>query len=187
MLGEGAVVIALIFEALFVDETQVDIFDAVLLHEGQGALVANGRILLPEGSNPVQQLGKPIGSAVYAPFSLRQIVEFVVFLPFNFVPVVGTPVFLLLTGYRGGPFHHWRYFRLLGLTKKERKEAVMKRKLRYTWFGTSALVLQLVPGLSMLFLLSTAAGAALWVVELERKKRVLQDANTEPEYADDPV
>ena len=148
VLGEGLLLVALVFEAFFVDETQVDLFDAVLLHEGQGALVSTGRILLPEGTDPVQQLGKPVGTAVYAPFSFRQIVEFVFFLPFNFVPIIGTPVFLLLTGYRAGPFHHWRYFRLLGLTKQERRAAVKKRKLRYTWFGTSALILQLVPGFS---------------------------------------
>ena len=28
MLGEGAVIVALLFEAFFVDETQVDVFDA---------------------------------------------------------------------------------------------------------------------------------------------------------------
>jgi hypothetical protein len=33
-----------------------------------------------------------------------------------------------------------------------------------------ALVLQLIPVFSMLFLLTTAAGAALWAADLERKK-----------------
>lgn len=39
-----------------------------------------------------------------------------------------------------------------------------------TRFGTVALVLQLVPGLSMFFLLSTAAGSALWARDMERRR-----------------
>ena len=69
--------------------------------------------------------------------------------------------------YRAGPFHHWRYFKLLDLTKKDRSLYIKRRQLTYTWFGTSALLLQLVPVLSMLFLLTTAAGSALWVAKLE--------------------
>jgi hypothetical protein len=38
------------------------------------------------------------------------------------------------------------------------------------------LALQLVPGLSMLFLLTTAAGAAQWAAKLEHKRRAELDA-----------
>lgn len=188
MLGEGAAIVALLFEAFFVDETLVDVFDAVLINEGCGDLVAQGRILQSEGSDPVKQLGKPTTSAVYSPFSLRQIAEFIFFLPLNLIPVGGTPAFLVLTGYRAGPLQHWRYFKLLGLTKKERQAVIKKRKLRYTWFGTVALLLQLVPVLSMLFLLTTAAGSALWAVKLEIERLESEsDAPAAPEYTDDPV
>ena len=47
--------------------------------------------------------------------------------------------------------------------------------MRYAWFGTSALLLQLVPVLSMLFLLTTAAGSALWVVRLERARKMMEE------------
>lgn len=57
-----------------------------------------------------------------------------------------------------------------------------------------ALLLQLVPILSMFFLLTTAAGSALWVVKLEEQKRLIEEApvvNVEeeqlPAYSDDPV
>lgn len=39
-------------------------------------------------------------------------------------------------------------------------------------FGTVALLLQLVPVLSMFFLLTSAVGSALWVVKLEEQKRL---------------
>lgn len=42
-----------------------------------------------------------------------------------------------------------------------------------TSFGTVSLVLQLVPVLSMFFLMSTAAGSALWVADIERKRALL--------------
>ncbi|KAK2737091.1 hypothetical protein FQN55_001303 [Onygenales sp. PD_40] len=192
VLGEGAAIVALLFEAFFVDETLVDVFDAVLISQGEEDLVAASRTLHPPADhsrggdgdgdgngngdaaralNPTQRLGKPLTSAVYSPFSLRQIVEFIVLLPLNFVPVAGTPMFLVLTGYRAGPLQHWRYFEFRGFSKKERKKFIANRRLRYTWFGTVALILQLVPILSMFFLLTTAAGSALWAADLEKRRR----------------
>ena len=189
MLGEGAAITALLFEAFFVDETLVDVFDAVLVIEGCDELVERKRDLDREQTDPVKMLGRPRVSAVYSPFSIRQIVEFIVFLPLNLIPVVGTPLFLVLTGYRAGPLHHWRYFKLLDYTKKERQRFVRARKLRYAWFGTSALLLQLVPVLSMLFLLTTAAGSALWVKRLERARKIMEeqhDGSRPVDQADEP-
>lgn len=194
VLSEGALVIALLFEAFLVDETLVDVFDAVLVHEGYEDLVRTRRVL-QDGYDARKRLGKTIGSKVYSPFSFRQIIEFVLFLPMNFIPVVGVPIFLLVTGYRAGPLQHWRYFKLLELTKQERVAVEKKRRLQYTWFGTSFLALQLVPGLSMLFLLTSAAGSALWVIKLEEQRlghgQLSQDDNRgyqdDHEDEDDPV
>ena len=67
-------------------------------------------------------------------------------------------------------------------------------------FGTIALLLQLIPVLSMFFLLTTAAGSALWVVKLEEQKRIVSDLGVgdrtgrtideeapPPAYTDDPI
>ena len=132
VLGEGAAIVAALFEAFFVDETLVDIFDSVLMNEGQEGLVLTSRVIYPEAGDPTSRLGTPTTSAVYAPFSLRQILEFIILLPLNFVPVAGTPMFLILTGYRAGPFHHWRYYQLLDYTKQQRKASVSRRQLQYT-------------------------------------------------------
>jgi uncharacterized protein involved in cysteine biosynthesis len=171
VLGEGAALVALLFEAFFVDEAQVDTFDAVLIDQGLADLVGQSRLLDAAAPNSVQMLGRPTVSAIYAPFSLRQIVEFVVLLPLNFIPIVGVPIFLILTGYRAGPFHHWRYFKLRGFSKKERQEYVRNRQLKYTWFGVVTLSLQLIPVLSMFFLLTSAAGSALWAAKMEKARR----------------
>lgn len=85
-------------------------------------------------NDPVKRLGKPTRSSVYGPFSFRQIAEFVVLLPLNFVPFFGVPLFLALTGYRAGPLQHWRYFKLLGFDKKQRNTFAKERGWQYTWY-----------------------------------------------------
>ncbi|KAJ5908975.1 hypothetical protein N7495_001657 [Penicillium taxi] len=186
VLGEGSAVVTALFEAFFVDETLVDIFDSVLVNEGHEELVLTSRVLYPDG-DPRTRLGTPTTSAVYSPFSLRQIIELIVLLPLHFIPVAGVPMFLVLTGYRAGPFQHWRYFQLMSYTKKQRKESVRRRQLQYTTFGTVALLLQLVPALSMMFLMTSAAGSAIWASELEKKRQLTAERPRQQEgaYQDD--
>ena len=86
-----------------------------------------------EGS-PVRRLGKPMRKAVFAPFSLRQIVELVLLLPVNFIPWAGVPLFLIGTGYRAGPLLMWRYYTLREMTKKERKVFIRRRRWSYAWY-----------------------------------------------------
>jgi hypothetical protein len=63
-----------------------------------------------------------------------------------------------------------------------------------TRFGAVYLLLQLIPVLSMLFLLTTAAGSSLWAVKLENdgSESTLMPPQPEeedmpPPYEDDPV
>jgi hypothetical protein len=193
VLGIGSLLIALLFEALFVDHTQVDIFDAVLVAEGYENLVRTRR---PIGDNideadPYRRLGIREKGATFAPFSLRQILEFVILLPLNFIPFVGVPLFLLATGYRAGPFLNWRYFALKGFNKKQRNQfiKVKKRRWEYMWFGAVHMLLQLIPVLSMFFLLTIAVGSALWSVHLEQESQrgrpIPQEEDLPPAYSDD--
>jgi hypothetical protein len=183
------------------------VLKATLISRGYTDLVSPVRILFHDAPNPVKMLGKPTASAIYSPFSFRQILECIIFLPINFVPIVGVPFYLLLTGARGGPLHHYRYFKLRGVTKKEKKNEIMKRGWSYTWFGTVALCLQLVPVASMFFLLTTPIGSALWAVSLEEQKKRVRGADADvqreaidqgvgqtvvdeeapPPYTDDPI
>ncbi|KAJ6577074.1 hypothetical protein DFH09DRAFT_1149197 [Mycena vulgaris] len=170
VLGEAAAIIALLFEAFLVDHTLVNIFDAVLIHQGLSELVSHRRVIIADGADPVKQLGPPTKSAQYSPFSLRLSLEFILFLPLTFIPLGGGPLYCLVLGRRAGPFQHWRYFKLVGLNEKQRNAFIKKRQWKYTWFGMVALLLQLIPVFSMLFLLTTAAGAALWAADLSKKK-----------------
>jgi hypothetical protein len=107
---------------------------AVLINEGRTDLVAPQRILFLDAPNCVRMLGKPTETAIYSPFSFRQIAEFIFFLPLNLIPLFGTPAFLVITGARAGPLHHYRYFKLRGLTKKEKREEIRSRRWKYTWY-----------------------------------------------------
>lgn len=141
VLGEGSAITALLFEAFFVDETQVDVFDTVLVAKGHEALVGQSRPVAPvaaeEGDadgNPLRRLGKPVRSAIFAPFSLRQIIELVLLLPINFIPYAGVPLFLIGTGYRAGPLLMWRYYALREMSRKERKAFIQQRRWSYAWY-----------------------------------------------------
>lgn len=192
VLGEGLVIIQGLFEGFFVDECRVDVFDvsrssssalktlarccwltvqkATLIYEGFESLIAPHRLLFPDAPNAVKKLGKPTSIAVFQPWSLIQIVELVVCLPLNLIPYVGTPAFLIITGARLGTFAHYRWFQLRGLSKRERKLAIRNRKWEYTWFGTVAMILELIPILSFFFLLTSTAGSAMWAAKLEQQQ-----------------
>ena len=147
--------------------------------------------------DPLTRLGRPTRKAQYAPFSFRQIVELVLLLPVTFVPVAGIPLFLLGTGYRAGQLLGWRYYQLRSFSKKERQAWIKPRRWSYCWFGLVAMILQFVPPFSMLFLITTAAGSALFAAKLE-KQRLLVEGRSQGDgasrasiedqaYTDDPV
>lgn len=96
----------------------VDVFDAVVTDCGRQELASHDRMLDTTAPDSVKMLGNPTISSVYSPFSLRQIIEFVLILPLNFIPIASVPSFLILTGYRAEPLQHWRCFKLRDLTRR---------------------------------------------------------------------
>ncbi|PSK46434.1 hypothetical protein B9Z65_5402 [Elsinoe australis] len=169
VLSEASLIVSIFFEAFFVDKTQVDIVDAVLVARGHRDLVANTRPVDADEPDCLKCLGPRDKGAEYYPFSLRQITEFIILLPLNLVPYVGVPLFLFATGYRAGPLQQWRYYKLKGFDKKQRRQYIKTKSRRWqmTWFGTMGLLLQLVPVASLLFLLTTAVGSGLWAADLQ--------------------
>lgn len=191
------------------DECRVDVFDvrncsmntlfvmltpffqATLINEGLVDMVAPHRLLFPDAPNSVKMLGKPTSRAEYAPWSFVQILELVVYLPLNFIPVVGAPAYIIITGARLGKLSFHRWYKLRGLHRRERKKEAQKYSWDFVWFGTIAMILELVPLLAFFFLLTTATGCALWVSKLEKKARgwttVDRQARAEEGQAGDSV
>ncbi|KAF4472372.1 hypothetical protein FALBO_727 [Fusarium albosuccineum] len=196
VLGEGLVIIQGLFEGFFVDECRVDVFDAALIKLSHKELIAPHRILFVDAPNAVRMLGKPTSPAIYTPWSIIQIVELIVFLPLNLVPIVGTPAFIIITGTRLGKLAHYRWFQLKGYSKVQQKKALRDRAWEYVWFGTVAMILELTPIFSLFFLLTTTAGAAIWVARIEDEsrgpavddssiRREESDSSAPPPYTDD--
>ncbi|KAJ6788926.1 hypothetical protein PWT90_00137 [Aphanocladium album] len=191
-LGEGLVIIQGLFEGFFVDECRVDVFDATLIQNSLEDLVAPHRVLYPDAPNAVRMLGKPTSPAIYTPWSIIQIVELVVFLPLNLIPYVGTPAFIMITGTRLGKLAHYRWFQLRGLSKTEQKKELKRLSWENVWFGTVAMILELIPILSFFFLLTSSTGAALWTARMEHEARqrdleASADTNAPPPYTDSVV
>jgi uncharacterized protein involved in cysteine biosynthesis len=136
----------------------------------------------------------PATPAVFTPWSLTQLAELVFFLPLNLVPVVGTPAFILITGSRLGKLCHHRWFALRSLSKNQTRDEIRRREWEYLWFGTVAMVLELVPVFSFFFLLTTAAGAALWAAREEDEEEAVRtgmataaEQGQQEGFYDDPV
>ncbi|CAN8105193.1 unnamed protein product [Discula destructiva] len=170
-LGEGQVLIQVLFEGFFVDESRVDVFDATLINEGLTDLVAPQRVLFPDAPNAVKMLGKPTSRAEYTPWSFKQIIELTVYLPLNLIPIFGAPAYIIITGARLGKLSFHRWYKLRGLSRRERKTEDKKHAWGFVWFGTVAMVLELVPLLAFFFLLTSSVGCGLWVADLEKKSR----------------
>ncbi|KAI8676383.1 hypothetical protein LRP88_10612 [Fusarium phalaenopsidis] len=197
VLGEGLIIIQGLFEGFFVDECRVDVFDATLIKLSYKDLVAPQRILFVDAPTAVRMLGKPTSPAIYTPWSIIQIVELIVFLPLNLVPFVGTPAFIIITGTRLGKLAHYRWFQIKGYSKVAQKKALRDRAWEYIWFGTVAMILELIPILSLFFLLTTTSGAAMWAARIEDEnrrpadnasvRREDTDSSAPPPYTDDLV
>ncbi|PTB66070.1 hypothetical protein BBK36DRAFT_1121180 [Trichoderma citrinoviride] len=171
VLGEGLVIIQGLFEGFFVDECRVDVFDATLINLSLKDLIAPHRILFEDAPNAVKMLGKPTSPATFNPWSTIQVVELIFFLPLNLIPYVGTIAFIMITGTRMGKLSHHRWFQLRGLSKAAQAKEIKSLEWEYVFFGTVAMILELVPVFSFFFLLTTAAGAAMWAADLEKSRR----------------
>jgi len=88
----------------------------------------------PKPLTPLARLGPRDRRAVFSPFNMQQILELILFLPLNFIPFVGVPLYMLFTGYRAGPLQHWRYFKFMALGKKKRNKFIGDWRHKYTGY-----------------------------------------------------
>ena len=108
----------------------IDTFDATLVAKGQTELVARSR-QVKSGSDPVAKLGKLI-KRPFARFAPQAFIRYLLYLPLNFIPVVGTVMFIVLQGRKSGPSLHERYFELKGYNSTQRQDHIEKYKGAYT-------------------------------------------------------
>jgi hypothetical protein len=71
----------------------------------------------------VQQFVRKI-TAPATTFTPTNIIQYLMYLPLNFIPFVGTPIFLYLQGKNYGAAAHDRYFQLNGVTPEDANSSV---------------------------------------------------------------
>ncbi|BFZ54899.1 hypothetical protein PYCC9005_001936 [Savitreella phatthalungensis] len=158
--------------AAFIIEDKSDlIFDTVLLEHGHRDLISRGREISASDSR-----GKAGLSAMRAKMtsplqriSPEALFRYLITIPLNLIPVVGSMVFLIINGRRAGPRFLARYFQLKQYTEQAKKQQAEQRTGALTSFGVTTVLLNLIPMGNQVFKFSNIVGAALLASDMERK------------------
>jgi uncharacterized protein involved in cysteine biosynthesis len=169
VLSESSTLTNALSNTFLLNEALVDTFDGTLVSRGHEALVSDGRQLKSGGmGDPISRLGKLVKKP-FAKLSPAALIRSVLYLPLNFIPVVGTLVYIVVQGKRIGPTAHDRYFQLKGWDRTRKEEWLKTHAPEYTSFGVLSFVLEMVPVLSFAFTYTSTVGAALWAADIEAK------------------
>ena len=93
-------------------------------------MVSEGRTI-KSGSDSIARLGK-LAKKPFAKFTPTAIIRYFMYLPLNFIPIVGTVLFIIMQGRRFGPNAHARYFQLKQMSKPQQDDFIEKHKAAYT-------------------------------------------------------
>ena len=129
-LSESSTLINLLSRTFLIQGALVDTFDGTLVSRECTDLVSDGREI-KGGKDPIARLGKLISSP-FAKFTPNALIRYVLYLPLNFIPVVGTVVFVIVQGKRNGPNAHARYFQLKKWSKSQRQAFITQNEAAYT-------------------------------------------------------
>ncbi|RMZ79625.1 hypothetical protein DV737_g3326, partial [Chaetothyriales sp. CBS 132003] len=165
-LSQSSTITNLISKTFFTQEALIDEFDGTLLSKGYTSLVEDGRQVKAGGDN-IARLGKLVKKP-FAKLAPSAIIRYLLYWPLNFIPVVGTFIFILAQGRRNGPAAHARYFQLKGWSKTQREMHIEKNRGAYTAFGVVSFLLEMIPFAGLVFAFTNTVGAALWAADLEK-------------------
>lgn len=133
VLSESATIIHSLSRYFLLEDSLIDTFDGTLVACGHDALVADGR-QLRDHDDPVARLGKllrqPFPPGTMNPCAILR--SMLYYMPLNFIPIVGTLMYVIAQGKRVGPLVHARYFQLKGWDTKQRDEWVRRNRAAYT-------------------------------------------------------
>lgn len=131
VLSESSTIFTILSKTFLIEDALVDTFDGVLVSKNTIDLVSGGREIKRGGTDPIAKLGTLVKKP-FAKFTPKALIRYLMYLPLNFIPVVGTAVFVVLQGRRVGPAAHTRYFQLKGWNNSQKEEHVQKHKAAYT-------------------------------------------------------
>ncbi|KAI8999464.1 hypothetical protein BC832DRAFT_212253 [Gaertneriomyces semiglobifer] len=99
---------------------------------------------------------------------IARVLVLIVTAPLNLLPFIGTAVFLLINGYLAAWNQHLHWFELRGFGFTAGRRFVRRHRSAYTSFGSTAVLLEMIPGVGILFMFTNIVGAALWAVDMEK-------------------
>jgi hypothetical protein len=133
VLSESSTIISALSRSFLLEEALIDTFDGTLISRGHEALVAEGRqVKTTSGNDPISRLGRMIKKPFLTKLSPSNLLRSLLYLPLNFIPVVGTVCYIIFQGKRTGPVAHDRYFGLKGWDERKRAEWVERNQGAYT-------------------------------------------------------
>jgi hypothetical protein len=115
----------------------------------------------------VGRMGKVL-KRPFARFGFAAMLRYFMYLPLNFIPIVGPIIYMFINARKFGPNAHARYFQLKGMTKTQREEWAKSHSAEYTGFAIPAQILELIPFVGIFFSFTNTVGAALWAADLEK-------------------
>ncbi|KAJ6780867.1 hypothetical protein PWT90_01909 [Aphanocladium album] len=166
VLSESSAIINTVARGWLLQDAILDTFDGTLVSRDATAIVSEGREL-KAGRDPMKRLGKVLRSP-FEKFSPKAMIRYLLYLPLNFVPIVGTVAFVFLQGRSRGRMVHERYFQLKKWSNSQRSSWVDTHVGAYTSFGLVATVLEMVPIINIFFTYTNTVGAALWAADIEQ-------------------
>ena len=129
VLSESSTIFNVLNKNFLLDDALIDTFDGTLMSRNMTTLVSNER-QVKSGNDPIAKLGKLV-SKPFAKFTPSAIIRYFMYLPLNFIPVIGTVLFVILQGRKFGPTAHARYFQLKQMKKQEKEQFIERRKAAY--------------------------------------------------------
>ncbi|KHN98842.1 uncharacterized protein MAM_03304 [Metarhizium album ARSEF 1941] len=170
VLNESSTITNLISRNWILQQSILDTFDGTLISRNAVNMVREGREV-KSGSDPMKRLGKTLKSP-FTKFSPTAIIRYIMYLPLNFIPVVGTAMFLFLQARARGALVHGR---LKNWSAAQRREWVERHAGAYTAFGFVATLLEMVPVANIFFTYTNTVGAALWAADIEELNTNMTD------------
>ncbi|KAI1164916.1 hypothetical protein F5B18DRAFT_231189 [Nemania serpens] len=167
VLNESSTIVNIIARNFLLQDAIVDTFDGTLVARNATGIVSEGR-QLKSGGDPIERLGKILKNP-FSKFTPKALVRYVMYLPLNFIPVVGTIIFIIIQGRARGKSVHGRYFQLKGWSPSQQQDWLQRHNGPYTTFGTVATLLEMIPVVSTFFAFTNTVGAALWAADIEQK------------------
>jgi hypothetical protein len=135
VLSESNTLFTILSKTFLLEDALLDTFDGTLLAKDQTELVSEGRqVTGGRGGDPISKLGR-LAKKPFAKFAPKALVRYLLYLPLNFIPVIGTVMFVVLQGKKAGPNAHERYFQLKGWNSSKKEEHVERYVGAYTRYA----------------------------------------------------